>query len=390
MLLITLALPESSRRILSADHRRLRFFGGPGLQHDILVFTLRALPHRDPEAAPGADNMMRTWNRRQIAKGVAAATLMPTRRVFAQTSQRTARRIGLMMAVSETDPEGQARVEAFRQGLLSTGLKIGDDVIIDIVWYMGSFQLAQSETKALLDRGAQVIVVNGTPGMDAIRASGTSIPIIFVVVSNPVGVGYVPNLSRPGGNVTGFSTFEPEMSGKWLQILRQLLPGMKNVSMLLDPKFAGFNSLWQAVEEIAPTHGIVPHAARASSLGEIEAALAAITVQKMPGLIVSPSPINTVNRHKLIAMANEAGIPAIYPFRFYVRDGALIAYGFNAADQFTRAAGYVSRVLRGEKAGDLPVQSPRLFEFGINLKTAKQIGVAVPEAMLLAADEIVE
>jgi putative ABC transport system substrate-binding protein len=180
------------------------------------------------------------------------------------------------------------------------------------------------------------------------------------------------------------------MAGKWLQILRQISPGMRNVNMLLDPKFTGFNSLWQAVEELAPRHGITPHAARASTLEEIEAALATIAKQEMPGLIVSPSPINTVNRRKLIATANAAKLPAVYPFRFYVRDGALAAYGFNAADQFKRAAGYVNRLLNGEKPGDLPVQSPNLFEFGMNLKTAKQLGLTIPQTLLVSADEIIE
>lgn len=333
--------------------------------------------------------MVRTFDRRQFGISLASVALLLTGGALAQTPNPM-RRVGLMMAISANDAEGQARVDAFRRGLQEAGWSLGSDLTVEVGWYNGNFQMAQREAKALVDGGAEILVVNGTPGMDAIRASKTQLPIVFVVVSNPVGAGYVPNLSRPGGNITGFSTFEPEMAGKWLQILRQLSPGMKNVSMLLDPKFKGFNSLWEAVEGIAPRHGIAPHAARASSLAEIEAALAAIAKQEMPGLIVSPSPINTVNRRKLIAMANAARIPAIYPFRFYVRDGALAAYGFSAADQFRRAAGYVTRILRGEKPGDLPVQSPSLFEFGINLKTAKQIAITVPQSLLVSADEIVE
>ncbi|MGE0766469.1 MAG: ABC transporter substrate-binding protein [Hyphomicrobiaceae bacterium] len=333
---------------------------------------------------------MSKLDRRQLGAMLAGVAVIPAATAFAEAPGKGARRVGLMMAVSDGDAEGRARVEAFRKGLEESGLKPGNDVDVDIVWYKGSFAVAQTETKALLARGVELLIVNGTPGMDAIRASGTKLPVVFVVVSNPVGAGYVPNLSRPGGNVTGFSTFEPDIAGKWLQILRQLSPGMRNVNMLLDPKFKGFNSLLEAVEEIAPRHGIVPHAARASSLQEIEAALAIAAKQEMPGLIVSPSPINTVNRRKLITMANAAGIPAIYPFRFYVRDGALAAYGFNAADQFKRAAGYVRRILNGEKPGDLPVQSPSLFEFGINLKTAKSIGITVPQSLLVSADEIVE
>src|SRR5262249_8025043 len=162
------------------------------------------------------------------------------------------------------------------------------------------FQLAQTAAKELADLGVEVIVVNGTPGMDALRSLDTRLPIVFVVVSNPVGAGYVSNLSRPGGNVTGFSTFEPEIAGKWLRLLMQIVPELKNVNMLLDPKFVAFNSLWEAVRDLAPKHGIEPHASFASSLPEIEHALAAVATQDRPGMIVTPSPINTVNRVRLI------------------------------------------------------------------------------------------
>jgi putative ABC transport system substrate-binding protein len=334
--------------------------------------------------------MKGTWDRRRFGLMMACAALVPGSIALAQQPQKGPRRIGLMMAVSENDPEGLKRVEAFRKGLDAAGWSVGRDVLIDVVWYKGNFQVAETEARGLLARGVDVFVVNGTPGMDAVRATGTSLPIVFVVVSNPVGAGYVANLSRPGGNITGFSTFEPEMAGKWLQLLRQLSPGMKHVNMLLDPNFKGFNSLWQTVEDLAPRYGIVPHAAHASNLQEIEAALATITKQDAPGLIVSPSPVNTVHLLKLITIANETRIPAVYPFRFYINEGALMAYGFSASDQFGRAAAYASRILRGEKPGDLPVQAPSVFEFGINLRTAKQMGIAVPQALLISADEIID
>jgi putative ABC transport system substrate-binding protein len=295
-----------------------------------------------------------------------------------------------MIAIADGDPEGLRRVESFRQSLEEAGWAQGRNVIIDVSWYRGNFQMAQAAAKDFADRKVDVIVVNGTPGMDALRAHGTTIPIVFVVVSNPVGAGYVPNLSRPGANVTGFSTFEPEIVGKWLQLLKQVAPDLKNVSMMIDPKFTAFNALWEATKTFAPTQGAAAHSAFASSLPEIERALEAISKQENPGLIVSPSPVNTVNRLRIISLANQMRIPAIYPFRFYVQDGALMAYGFNAADQFKRAGVYASRILKGEKAGDLPVQGPSLFEFGINLKTAKAMGLAVPQSLLIAADEIVE
>jgi putative ABC transport system substrate-binding protein len=333
--------------------------------------------------------MKRNMNRRQFAASMAAA-LAGGHGAMAQAPPGPPKRIGLMMAIAQNDPEGMRRVEAFRGSLAEAGWTEGRNVTIDVSWYGGSFQLAQAAAKAHADGKVDLIVVNGTPGMDAVRASGTGIPVVFVVISNPLGAGYVPNLSRPGGNITGFSTFEPEIVGKWVQLLRQVAPDLKHVSMMIDPKFTAFNALWHATEAIAPQQGLVAHSAFASSLEEIERELAAIAKYDSPGLIVSPSPINTVNRKRLIALANELRIPAIYPFRFYVQDGALMAYGFNAADQFKRAAVYASRILKGEKAGDLPVQGPSVFDFGINLRTAKAMGLTVPQPLLIAADEIVE
>lgn len=295
-----------------------------------------------------------------------------------------------MIAIGEDDPEARARVDAFVRSLEKTGWKRGQNAEVDVAWYSGSLQRAQIAAKRYVDDQLDVIVVNGTPGMDALRALRTNIPIVFVVVSDPVAAGYVPNLSRPGGTVTGFSTFEPEIAGKWLQLLRRMAPDLKNVSMLLDPKFVAFKSLWLEIETTAPGQGVSPHAAFASSLAEIESALDVISRRESPGLIVSPSPVNTVNRKRIIEIVNERRIPAIFPFRFYVRDGALMAYGFNAADQFRRAAEYVDRILKGEKAGNLPVQGPTLFEFGINLKTANAMGLDVPQSLIIAADEIVQ
>jgi len=294
-----------------------------------------------------------------------------------------------MIAIGETDPEGQERAATFIRALETAGWVRGQNVVVDIDWYSGSAQRAQAAAKKHVDNRADVIVVNGTPGMDALRALQTSLPIVFVVVSDPVGAGYVPNLSRPGANVTGFSTFEPEIAGKWLQLLQRMAPDLKNVNVLLDPKYRAFNSLWSEIETTAPAQNIKPHAAFASSLSEIDRALEAVSRQEWPGLIVTPSPVNTVNRKHIIEIVNQRRVPAIFPFRFYVRDGALMAYGFNAADQFRRAASYVDRILKGEKPGNLPVQGPIAFEFGINVNTARSMGLTVPQSLLIAADEIV-
>ncbi len=190
---------------------------------------------------------------RRSSIAMIAATLAAPRPLQAQQSRGQPRRVGVMMAVGENDPEGRERLESFRRSLAEAGWADGRDVMIDARWYRGSFDVAKEAARELVANGAEVVVVNGTPGMDAMRAVGARLPTVFVVVSNPLAAGYVTSLSRPGGNVTGFSTFEPEIAGKWLQILRQIMPGMKHLAMLLDPKFTGFNSLWQAAAEIAPT-----------------------------------------------------------------------------------------------------------------------------------------
>jgi putative ABC transport system substrate-binding protein len=333
-------------------------------------------------------------SRREFVFQLAAATTVVALGIphagLAQAPSGKPKLVGVMMAIAAGDPEGLGRVDVFRRALAEAGWTDGRNVTIDIGWYRGSLQIAQEIARDLVGRGIDVMLVNGTPGMEALQALRADVPIVFVVVSNPVGAGYVSNLSRPGGNITGFSTFEPDISGKWLQLLRQLVPGLKNVSMLLDPKFTGFNSLWQAIAEVAPTHAIAVHAAHASTLEEIEQKIAEAAQRASPGLIVAPSPINSVNRARLAALALEHKLPTVCPFRFYLREGALLTYGFSASDQFRRAAGYIGRILAGEKPGNLPVQAPSVFELGINLKTAKAIGITIPQALQITADEVIE
>lgn len=332
--------------------------------------------------------MRRTLGRRDLMISLSAVALSPSLAHAQPTAGR--RRVGVLMAVSAEDQEGQQRVAALRSALQDAGWEEGRNVDLDVRWYQGNFQAAQHAAKDMINGKADVVVVNGTPGMDAMRSVSAELPIVFVVVSNPVGAGYVKDLARPGENITGFSTFEPEIAGKWLQLLKQLAPDLKHVSMLLDPKFVGFNSLWHGVQEAAVQFKVTSTPAYASTLPEIEAAIDRLAGLDKAALIVAPSPVNTVNRKRLIELANAKRLPTIYPFRFYVRDGALIAYGFNATDQFRRAAAYVDRILKGEKAGHLPVQAPSLFELGVNLRTAQAMGIAVPQALLIGADEIIE
>lgn len=326
-------------------------------------------------------------NRRQLVTNLGAALCCATGTGHAQSRPR---RVGLMSALPIGDPETALRLGLFRKTLADAGWREGQNLAIEFAWYGSSSQAALDLARKFIDQRVDVVLANGAPALDALTKLGATLPVVFVLVTNPVGAGYVSNLSRPGANITGFSTFEPELAGKWLQLLKQVVPAMKSVNMLLEPKFPSFNSLWQEIAALAPRQGIEPRAAFTSNVQEIEAALGEIAKQDNPGLIIAPNPVSTANRKRIIELANANRIPAICPFRFYLKEGALITYGFQAGEQFRRAADYVDRILKGEKAGDLPVQAPSVFELGLNLRTARAIGLTIPQQLLVAADEVVE
>jgi putative tryptophan/tyrosine transport system substrate-binding protein len=218
-----------------------------------------------------------------------------------------------------------------------------------------------------------------------------SIPIVFVAVTDPVGAGYVQSLARPGGNITGFSTFEPEIGGKWLELLKEIAPGLRRVAGILDPAFKGFAAVWRAVESTAPRFGLqVTTVALHDAKDDIESAVAAFAQEPGGGLIVLPTAINNVLRERIIALAARFRLPAIYPFRHYASDGGLICYGFESIDLWRRGASYVDRILKGEKPADLPVQAPVKYELAVNLKIARMLGLEIPPTLLARADEVIE
>ena len=269
-------------------------------------------------------------NRRQFVASVGTLLVNDAGAVLAQTTGNRARSIGMMSALPSNDPENKIRLDLFRRTLAEAGWVDGQNLTIEIGWYGSDSKAAHELAKNFIDKRVDVVLANGAPALDALSKLGAKLPVVFVLVTNPVGAGYVSNLSRPGANITGFSTFEPEIAGKWFQLLLQIVPAMKHVNMLLEPRFASFNSLWEAIAKVAPQHGIVPRAMYASSVAEIERALADIARQDSPGLIVAPNPTSTANRARIVALANANRIPAICPFRFYLKEGALITYGFKA------------------------------------------------------------
>jgi putative tryptophan/tyrosine transport system substrate-binding protein len=307
----------------------------------------------------------------------------------AQPSGRT-RVIGLMMLNAEGDREGLERVDSFRRALQGLGWNDGSNVRLDVRWYGGDHERAKTHARDLVEQPADVIVANGTLGLAAAQQLTKTVPIVFLVVTDPVGAGFVQSLSQPGGNITGFSTFEPEMGGKWIETLLEIAPHVKRVAALIDPEFRGFSDIWRAIEILAPSFGLEAVALHARSGPEIEQVIRTFARHPDSGLIVSPTSTNAAHRKLIFSVTSETRLPAIYPFSYYARQGGLMSYGFDAADLFKRAAPYVARILEGEWPGQLPVQAPTKFELVVNGKTAKALGLTVPPSLLARADEVIE
>lgn len=309
---------------------------------------------------------------------------------YAQQSDHV-RRLGVLITNKETDPEGQARVLALKKGLQSLGWIEGTNLRITYYWGAGNPDQAQALVNELLSDPPDLILVNGTPALSAVKQATQKIPVVFVVVTDPVGGGFVKGLARPGANITGFSTFEAEIGGKWLELLNQISPGLQRVAILGDPGFQGFAAVTHFIEQLAPTMGM-----RAISLAfhdpaeNLESSISSFADDQRAGLIVLPTPTNTFARAKILSAAARYQLPAIYPFRFYATDGGLMSYGFDSNDLFFRSASYVDRILKGENPSDLPVQAPVKYELLINLKTAKTLRLRVPSSLLSIADEVIE
>jgi putative ABC transport system substrate-binding protein len=319
--------------------------------------------------------------------GAAAAWPVAAR---AQQGQRL-RRIGFMMVYAEADTEGQVRMTAFRSALQEMGWTEGHNIRIDYRWKAGEPGRAGEYARDLLALMPDVILANGTPALAALQKATRDVPIVFVTITDPVGAGYVQSLSRPGANITGFSTFEPEIGGKWLELLKELSPKLTRVACIMDPGFEGFAAVWRTVEGMAPSLALhVTNVVLRDPADDIETALAEFAKLPGGGLVVFPTAINNLQRNRIFALAARHQLPAVYPFTVYATGGGLMSYGFDSVDQFRRAASYVDRILKGDKPADLPVQAPTKFELVINLQTAKTLGLTVPATLRARADEVIE
>jgi putative tryptophan/tyrosine transport system substrate-binding protein len=319
--------------------------------------------------------------------GVAATWPLTAR---AQQSDRM-RRIGVLIVPSEGDPQSRARGRALEQGLGDLGWIVARNLQIDYRFGISDDELARAAAADLLRLGPDVVIANSPPAVRAVRAANSTIPVVFVAVSEPIALGLISNLARPGGNTTGFTNLEPSLGGKWLELLKELAPQLTRAAFLFSPTGAPVGPLFfRSGEEAARRIGVAVVSVQVHTPEEIEAAMAKLGRQPGSGLIVPPDTLTTRHHKLIVEQAAGNRLPALYAFRYFAVAGGLASYGPDVVDQFRRAGAYVNRILRGEKAGDLPVQQPTKFEFVINLKTAKALALTVPEGLLNAADEVIE
>jgi ABC-type uncharacterized transport system substrate-binding protein len=321
------------------------------------------------------------------AFGGAAAWPLAAR---AQQPERV-RRIGLLLGIAENDPEGRARVTAFRQGLQELGWVEGRNIRIDSRFAAGDATRIRAYVADLLMLSPDILVANSTPVIAALRQATSSIPIVFAVVNDPVGQGFISSLARPGGNITGFTFIEFEMVGKWLQMLKEIAPAVARAAIMFNPQTAPYYDVYPRSFEAMPRSVAVELAAAPVRDGaEIETVIAKLGREPGGGLIVPPDPFTVVHRETVMRPAELHRLPVVWSYRQFVKEGALMSYGPDTADIFRRSASYVDLILKGAKPADLPAQSPTKFELAINLKTAKVLGLEIPPTLLARADEVIE
>jgi putative ABC transport system substrate-binding protein len=326
--------------------------------------------------------------RRDFIAGVATATALPLA-ARAQQPDRT-RRIGVLMNLAADDPEAQRRVSAFVQALRELDWTDGRNVQIEYRWGGGDAGTFRKYAAELVALAPDVILATGTPVVEALQQVTRTVPIVFVTGIDPVGAGFVESLARPGGNSTGFTLFEYGMSGKWLELLKEIAPGVKRVAVLRDSAIGSGTGQLAAIQAVAPSFGVELSPVGVRDAGEIERAVSAFASTSGGGLIVTASTLALVHRELIVTLAARHRLPAVYGDRVLVSTGGLISYGPDRVDPFRRAAGYVNRILRGERPADLPVQAPTKYELAINLKTAKALGLDMPANLLARANDVIE
>jgi len=307
-------------------------------------------------------------------------------------AQERVRRIGVLMHTTPDDPESQARITALAQGLQEAGWVVGRNLRIEVRWASGDIARLRRDAQELVALGSEVLVSGVGPTTQALQSATRTVPILMAQSLDPVGAGMVKNLARPGGNTTGFTQFEYGLSAKWFEILKEVAPRIARIGVVRDAAADGPAGIgqWAVIAAASSPHGVELSPIEMSATADTARSVAEFANGSNDGLIVVVGSVATVQHKLLVALAAQHKLPAVYPYRFYVEAGGLISYGPNLTDQYRRAAGYVDRILKGEKPGDLPVQAPTKYELAINLKTAKVLGLTIPPTMLGRADEVIE
>jgi len=322
----------------------------------------------------------------KVIAGSAAAWPLAAR---AQQAERM-RRIGVLMNVAADDPEGQARIAAFHQGLQEWGWTLGRNARIDVRWGAVDADSSRRYAAELVGLAPDVILASASAATAALQQTTRTIPIVFTTVADPVGAGFVETLAHPGGNITGFSLYEFTLSGKWLELLKEIAPGVTRAAVLRDAALGSGVGQYAIIQAVAPSLQVELRPIDVRDPGEIERAIVTFAQTPNGGLIIVGAPATAVHRNLIITLAAHHQLPAVYALPYFARSGGVIAYGPDSDSPYRRAAQYVDRILKGEKPGDLPVQAPTKFELVINLKTAKALGLEVPPTLLARADEVIE
>jgi len=322
----------------------------------------------------------------KVIAGSAAAWPLAAR---AQQAERM-RRIGVLMNVAADDPEGQARIAAFHQGLQEWGWTLGRNARIDVRWGAVDADSSRRYAAELVGLAPDVILASASAAVGALQQTTRTIPIVFTSVADPVSAGFVETLAHPGSNITGFSLYEFTLSGKWLELLKEIAPGVTRAAVLRDAALGAGVGQYTIIQAVAPSLQVELRPIDVRDPGEIERAIVTFAQTPNGGLIIVGAPATAVHRNLIIALAAHHQLPAVYALPYFARSGGLIAYGPDSVSPYRRAAQYVDRILKGEKPADLPVQTPTKYELVVNLKTAKALGLTIPQSVLTRADEVIE
>ena len=305
-------------------------------------------------------------------------------------AQERMRRVGVLTALAEAETEVQRWFASFQESLQKLGWEQGRNIRVEYRFAGGNDQRLRSYAAELVGMAPDVLVGQGVPGLMAVNRETRSVPVVFVQVSDPVKLGFVANLARPGGNITGFANYEHAIGGKWVELIKDIAPGTTRIVVIFDPGNASYAAYLEAIETAAPSFKVQVTRAGVRSADEIEQAITTFAQQSSGAVVVVPSVPTILHRDLIIALAARHRLPAVYPYRFFTIAGGCLSYGTDLPVLYRQAAQYVDRILKGAKPGDLPVQFASKFELVVNLKTAKALGLTIPEPLLQAADEVIE